>query len=271
MDSVMNKFQKLPLALMVAVIVSGCSSVPYNANLAEAHNSFNDARFNSEISTQAPLELKQASDTLNKADVALKEDEDKEAVDHLAYLAKQQVAIAQVTAQRKTAETVVNKADASRSSVQLDARTAEADAAKLLIEQQNILINELNAQKTERGLVITLSDVLFRTDKAQLQSEGLRNVDKLADFLHQYPGYKVLVEGYTDSRGSDQHNQDLSNRRADSVSRELLHSGISRERVITRGYGEEYPVADNDTASSRQLNRRVEIILSDANGNIASR
>lgn len=267
----MNINRKIPLTLMVAVIVSGCSSVPYNANLAEAHNSFNNARSNSEISTQAQLEMKQASDTLSKADLALKEDEDKEAVDHLAYLAKQQVAIAQVTAQRKTAEAVVNKADASRSSVQLDARTAEADAAKLVIEQQNILINELNAQKTERGLVITLSDVLFRTDKAQLQTEGLRNVDKLADFLQQYPDYKVLVEGYTDSRGSDAHNQDLSDRRAESVSRALLRSGITSDRVIARGYGEEYPVADNDTASSRQLNRRVEIILSDANGNIASR
>ncbi len=267
----MKIFRKIPITLIATAIISGCSSVPYNPSLADAHNSFNSARYNPEITTQAQLEMKQASDTLTKADQALKEGEDKEAIDHLAYLAKQQVAIANVTAQRKTAEATVNKADANRSAIRLDARTAEADAAKVLIAQQNILINELNAQKTERGLVITLSDVLFRTDKAQLQSEGLRNVDKLADFLQQYPGYKVLVEGYTDSRGSDDHNQDLSNRRAESVSRELLHSGISRERVITRGYGEGYPVAGNDTASSRQLNRRVEIILSDANGNIALR
>lgn len=267
----MNRDLKIPLTLIVAAIVSGCSSIPYNASLAEAQNSFNDARLNPEISSQAQLEMKQASDTLNKADQALNEDEDKEAVNHLAYIAKQQVNIAQVTAQRKTAEAVVNKADANRNRVQLDARTAEADSSKLLIEQQNILINELNAQKTERGLVITLNDVLFRTDKAQLQSAGLRNVDKLADFMHQYPDYKVMVEGYTDSRGTDEYNQELSNRRADSVSRELLHSGITSERVLTRGYGEEYPVADNYTASSRRLNRRVEIILSDANGNIASR
>ncbi len=263
--------RKIPLTLIAAAIFSGCSSVPYNASLADAHNSFNNARFNSEITTQAELEMKQASDTLNKADLALKEDEDSEAVNHLAYLAKQQVAIANVTAQRKSAEAAVSKADANRSMIRLDARTAEADAAKRLIEQQNILINELNAQKTERGMVITLSDVLFRTDKAQLQSEGLRNVDKLAEFLLQYPDYKVLVEGYTDSQGSDEHNQDLSDRRAEAVSRALLHSGVGGDRVVTRGYGEEYPVADNDTASSRQLNRRVEIILSDANGNIASR
>ncbi len=267
----MKIYSIIPLTLIAAAIASGCSSVPYNASLADAHNSFNNARLNSEISTQAQLEMKQASDTLIKADQALKEDEDDEAVNHLAYVAKQQIVIAQVTAQRKTAEAVVNKADASRSKVQLEARTEEADAAKLLIEQQNILINQLNAQQTERGLVITLSDVLFRTDQAQLQSQGLRDVDQLASFLHQYPNYKVLVEGYTDNRGSDEHNQGLSDRRAESVSRELLHSGITSDRVITRGYGEAYPVAGNDSVSSRQLNRRVEIILSDANGNIASR
>lgn len=295
----MKTIHYLPLTLIATAIISGCSSVPHNASLADAHNSYNHARSNPEVTKLAELEMKQAADTLKKADLALNEDEDDDSVDHLAYLAKQQVGIAEVTATRKTAEIAVTNAAASRNQVRLDARTAQADAAnrraaisqqtvdrqanelalaganserdQALIAQQNILINELNAKQTERGLVITLSDVLFRTNRAQLQAAGLRNVDKLAEFLKQYPEYNILVEGYTDSRGSDEYNQELSDRRAYSVRSALVNDGVGSERIRTQGYGEEYPVADNDTASNRQLNRRVEIILSDRNGNIARR
>ncbi|MDD5322281.1 MAG: OmpA family protein [Methylococcales bacterium] len=120
-------------------------------------------------------------------------------------------------------------------------------------------------------MVITLSDVLFNTNKAQLKSGGTRNVQKLADFLTQYPQYKVLVEGHTDSVGSDDLNQELSDRRAYAVRTALMGMAISNDRVTTRGYGEAFPVSSNDNAASRQLNRRVEIILSDNNGNIAPR
>ncbi|MDD1620383.1 MAG: OmpA family protein [Methylococcaceae bacterium] len=295
----MQTYRYFPMTLIAAAIISGCSSVPQNSSLTIAHNDYNTARTSPEVSKLAELELKQAGDTLDKADRALKEDEGDDSVDHLAYLAKQQVAIAQETAKRKTAEIAVTNAEAKRNQVRLDARTAEADAAKrqavisqqtvdrqatelavaganaerdqALIAQQNILINDLNAKQTERGLVITLGDVLFRTNKARLQSGGLRNVNKLADFLNQYPEYMVLVEGYTDSKGSDELNQELSDRRAYAVRTALVDSGVSGDRVRTRGYGEEYPVADNDTAANRQLNRRVEIILSDENGNIAAR
>ncbi|WKJ92279.1 OmpA family protein [Methylomonas montana] len=294
----MQTYRVLPLTLIAAAIISGCSSVP-NASLIDAHNTFNNARINSEVGTLAELEMKQADDTLKKADRAYAEDDEDESVTHLAYIATQQVAIAQATAKRKTAETAVNSAEGKRNQVRLDARTAEADAAnrqaelsqqtvdrqatelvraginserdEALIAQQNILINELNAKKTARGLVITLGDVLFRTNKAQLQSGGLRNIDKLGEFLMQYPDYKVLVEGYTDSRGSDELNQELSDRRAYAVRTALVDGGVNSDRIRTRGYGEEYPVADNDTAASRQLNRRVEIILSDEKGNIATR
>jgi outer membrane protein OmpA-like peptidoglycan-associated protein len=299
MEFIMQTYRYFPMTLIAAAIISGCSSVPQNSSLTIAHNDYNTARTSPEVSKLAELELKQAADTLDKADHALKEDESDDTVDHLAYLAKQQVAIAQETAKRKTAEIAVTNAAAKRNQVRLDARTAEADAAKrqaaisqqtvdrqatelavaganserdkALIAQQDILINELNAKKTERGLVITLGDVLFRTNKARLQSGGLRNVNKLADFLNQYPEYNVLVEGYTDSKGSDELNLELSDRRAYSVRTALVDAGVSSDRVRTRGYGEEYPVADNDTATSRQLNRRVEIILSDENGNIATR
>ena len=99
----------------------------------------------------------------------------------------------------------------------------------------------------------------------------MRNVQKLADFFKQYPQRKVMIEGFTDSTGSDTRNQELSDQRAYSVRTALLGMGIGADRITSRGYGESYPVAGNDTAAGRQLNRRVEIIVSDDSGNIAPR
>lgn len=265
-------------SLFAAAIVAGCSSLPQNEALTDAHNSYNNARINSKASTLAELEMKQASDTLDKADRALNDDEDTEMIDHLAYMARQQVAIALETAKQKSAEISINQAGSQRNEVRLEARTAEVDAAQrqtandqALIAKQKILIDQLNAKQTARGLVITLGDVLFRTNRAQLEAAGLRDIDKLADFLKQYPAYKVLVEGYTDSRGSDDMNQELSDRRAYAVRTALVAANVDSNQISTRGYGEAYPVASNDSSANRRLNRRVEIVLSDENGNIAVR
>lgn len=270
----MQKYQYIPMTLIAIAIVSGCSTVTQNPSLAEAHSSYNSARTNPEVTNLAAVELKDASDTLNKADYALNNSESAETVDHLAYLAKQKVGIAEETAKRKTAELAVTNADAKRNEVRLEARTAEANAAKAQVASDQELIAELlalNAQKTERGMVITLGDVLFSTDKAQLKPDGTRNVQKLGDFLTKYPQNTVSVEGHTDSVGTNSYNQDLSERRAYSVRTVLTDMRISNDRITTHGYGEEFPVASNNNAESRQLNRRVEIILSDANGNITPR
>ena len=266
MEFIMQINKSLPLTLIAVAMISGCSNIP-NQSLTEAHSNYNNARSNPEVTNQAALELKDAGDSLNKADAAFSENEEEATVTHLAYVAKQQVDIAQETAKRKTAELAVTTSAAKRTQVQLDARTDEADAAKQQIAQ----LKALNAEKTDRGMVITLGDVLFSTDKAQLNSGGIRNVQKLADFLVQYPQYKVLIEGYTDSTGSDSHNQDLSERRASTVQMALLEAGITSNRVQPRGYGESFPVAGNNNANSRQLNRRVEIVFSDENGTLSPR
>lgn len=256
---------RYPLIILFAVaIISGCTTMPKNSALTEAHNSFNNARANPDVTNLAALELKTADDTLRKADDALEEDEDDETVNQLAYLAKQQVAVAEQTAKQKSAELAIANATAKRTQVQLEARTAEADAAK----QQ---LKELNAKKTERGTVITLGDVLFRTNKARLEPGGLRNVAKLADFLKQNQQYKVSIEGHTDSTGSYRRNQELSEQRADAVQSALIDRGIGSERIMAQGYADGFPVASNSTAAGRQMNRRVEIILSDEKGNIVPR
>jgi outer membrane protein OmpA-like peptidoglycan-associated protein len=273
LEFIMQKNRYFPLSLLAIAIISGCSSMP-NPSLTEAHSNFNNARTNPDISNLAPLELKDAGDTLNKADTAFSEDKDVDTVNHLAYVVTQQVSIAQQTAAQKKAEAAVAASAAKRTQVQLDARTAEADTANANVARDQVLIAQLkalNAQKTERGIMITLGDVLFSTNKAQLKSGGMRNVQKLADFLTQYPQYKVSVEGYTDSQGSDEYNQELSERRADAVKMALIDMTISSDRISASGYGKGFPVASNNNASGRQLNRRVEIILSDENGNIAPR
>ncbi|MBU1691247.1 MAG: OmpA family protein [Gammaproteobacteria bacterium] len=297
----MQKTRYFPMTLIAAAVAifSGCSSIPQNSPLTEAHSSYNSARSDPQVMNFAAVELLQAGESLGKADHALSKGVNEGKVDQLAYMAKLQVGIAQETAERKSHELAVTNASSKRDQDLLHAKTAEADAAKqelavvaetvdqqaaalaiasanaerdqALIAQQEIQLKELNAKKTERGLVITLGDVLFSSNKAQLESGGIHNVQKLADFLKQYPLYKVLVEGYTDSTGSNNLNQELSDRRANAVRTALLDMGSRSDHVTARGYGEAYPVAGNDTAASRQLNRRVEIILSDGNGNIAPR
>ncbi|MEO9038402.1 MAG: OmpA family protein [Gallionella sp.] len=308
----MQKIRYFLMTLFAVAILAGCAA-PKNSSLNEAHSSYENARLNPQVTNLAALELKQADDTLNRADSALSKGESKATVDNLAYIAKQQVGIAEETAKRKTAESDVANASAKRDQLRLEARTAEANAAREqtaianqsadaanqqaalaneiadqhaaqlaaasanaqrdqeLIAQQDSQLKELKATKTKRGLVITLGDVLFNTNKAQLKSGGMRNMAKLADFLKQYPERKVLVEGHTDSTGSEIYNQKLSEKRANAVRTALLDLGINSDRIATRGYGEAFPVANNGTAVGRQLNRRIEIIISDENGNIISR
>jgi outer membrane protein OmpA-like peptidoglycan-associated protein len=312
-EFIMQNFRFLPIALLAMATLVGCASVPENSLLNEARNDYRAAQNNPRVIDLAPSELKQAGDALAKANDASIKKEDAAVVTHLAYLAKQRVAIAQETAKQKEAETVVTRAGTERSKIRLEARTAEASKAQQSAEasqrqaeasqqsaeasqrqaeasqqeaamsqqqareaemrtsQLETQLKELNAKKTERGLVITLGDVLFDTNKAQLKSGSTRSLQKLADFLKQYPQRKARVEGYTDSTGGTDYNQALSDRRAKAVRTSLVDMGISNDRISTQGYGEESPVASNDTATGRQLNRRVEIVLSDDNGNFSLR
>lgn len=159
-------------------------------------------------------------------------------------------------------------ADAQRKEQDAQRQTQESQARAAQLEAQ---LADLAAKKTERGIIITLGDVLFGTDQAKLSPDGMRTAQKLADILQQNPQRTVMVEGFTDSTGSTAHNQDLSERRASAVRSALQLQGIQRDRIAVRGFGETNPIADNNTAENRQLNRRVEIVLSDESGKIGVR
>jgi outer membrane protein OmpA-like peptidoglycan-associated protein len=330
------------MAILVAAVFAGCSSMPASDSpLAQARSAYTSAQSDPQVASLAAGELKQASDSLDKANTAQSKGENGAVVDHLAYIAKQQVAIAQATAVQKAAELAVANAATERDKVRLEARTREADSAQrsaqaaqrqaeasqrqaeasqrsaeasqrvseaarrdaeasqrvAMAERQaatdaqvsaqaarqqtldaegraralEAQLKEMEAKKTDRGMVITLGDVLFDTNQAQLKPGGMRNLQRLADFFKQYPQRNVMIEGFTDSTGGASRNQILSDDRAYAVRTALLGMGIGTDRISSKGYGESYPVAGNDTAAGRQLNRRVEIIVSDDSGKIAPR
>lgn len=303
----MKNLYTTPLALAVAVLLGACSSMPTNTTLLDqTHSDYRMAQASLNVNRYAPLELKQAGEALARADASANDKDKPAKVDELAYLAKQKIALTQQVANQKFAEAEVLRNGKEADQLRLQQRSNEADAAKAKAAeaQQAALIAQgdaadaqrktdearrvaqeaqtrnmqleaqladLAAKKTERGMVITLGDVLFGTDQARLTPEGLRTAQKLADVLQQNPQRKVLVEGFTDSTGSSAHNQELSDRRAAAVRTALAGMGIGSDRVATRGYGEAYPVAANDTAQNRQMNRRVEIVLSDETGKTVQR
>ena len=127
-------------------------------------------------------------------------------------------------------------------------------------------IEEMKAKPTDRGLVLTLGDVLFDTGKAELNAGANRKLDQLAQFLSEHPDRRLQIDGFTDTVGSDSYNLDLSQRRADAVRSAMISRAINGSRISTQGYGKAFPVASNSDSGGRQLNRRVEVVIGDDNG-----
>ena len=286
--------------LASAIMLGACSSMPTTTPmLDQARGDFIAANNNPAVASYAPLEFKQASEALEKANAAAARKESLEEIDQLAYIAKQKIATANEVAKQKAAEADMANAGRVRDQVRLDARTAEAERAKAeaaaaqgaaadaqraaaeaeartreaqaRAAQLEAMMIDLQAKKTERGMVITIGDVLFATGQADLTPVGMGNLRKLADVMQANPERTVLVEGFTDSVGGAAYNQELSERRAMAVRNALTSMGVAPQRVAMKGYGEAYPVASNDTAGNRQLNRRVEIVLSNSGAPIAPR
>jgi outer membrane protein OmpA-like peptidoglycan-associated protein len=138
---------------------------------------------------------------------------------------------------------------------------AAEQAARLQAE-----VDALKAKPTPRGLVLTLGDVLFDTGRSELNPGAARKLDQLSEFLMEHPERRVQIDGFTDSVGSDSYNQDLSQRRADSVKAALISRGVDPSRIGSQGYGKSFPVANNVDSGGRQLNRRVEVVIGGDNG-----
>lgn len=173
---------------------------------------------------------------------------------------------AEAEAQRQQASMARDDASMARDDASMardDASMArdDADMARAELDAMSVMLRELEAKQTERGLVVTLGDVLFETARAELKPGAQRNLDKLAAALIEHSSTTVAIEGHTDSVGESDFNVELSRMRATSVEQFLTNRGVDRSRLTVRGLGEQFPVASNDDNSGRQQNRRVEIII----------
>ena len=291
---------RLALVPAAALLLVACASTPPNSpSLNEARALYNQAVNDESTARSAPLELRKAQQALQQAEAALKAGDDPSAVDHYAYLARQRAATAMQSGVIARAEASATVSAADRTRILMEARSREAeagtaaankareDAQKALAQAEQARmeadkqlaaaeaararaaklqkeLTDLQAKQTDRGMVLTLGDVLFDTGRAELKSGAFSTMDRLATFLRENPERTVAIEGHTDSVGGDAYNLALSDKRADSVRTALVSRGIAGTRVTSKGMGESTPVANNATAEGRQRNRRVEIIIADA-------
>ena len=179
---------------------------------------------------------------------------------------------AEADAKALEAEKARALAEASKRELELKAKEAaqaRAQTGRALAEARVLQdeLESLKAQQTDRGLVLTLNGgVLFDTDQATLKPGAEVTLDRLAAFLAEHPERNLMVEGHTDSTGDKAYNMALSERRADAVRDALIARNVQPVRIEAVGLGENYPLATNDSSAGRQLNRRVEIVISDEKG-----
>ena len=289
---------KLFTGMALALALGACVSMPQpNAALETARSAVRTAEADPNVNKFAPLELDRARKDLSIAEDASLHHQDAE-VDQPAYLATQNARLAQAHGATKADDARVAAGQIERDQIVLASRTREAENAKasaansrvaadVALNQRDQAVNQrdqandetarvqaeldaLKATPTPRGLVMTLGDVLFDTGRAELKSGAGRKMDQLGQFLVEHTDRRVQIDGFTDSVGTDSYNEDLSQRRADSVKTALINRGVQPSRIGTEGYGKAYPVANNNDSGGRQLNRRVEVVIGGNNGTAIS-
>jgi len=291
---IINLNKTLIVTAVASVLLAACAAAPVKpAGAAQARAKLTQLQSDPNLASRAPVAIKEADSAVRTAEIP---QTDAELAAYRVYLADRKVDTARALAETRFAEDERVTLGEQRESARLDSRTREADAARTQVAaaradsaEQKLAadeargaanaaqvaatssqyqatelqrqIDELNAKPTDRGLVVTLGDVLFTSGQADLKAGATGNLNKLVAFLNEYPSRTVMIEGYTDSVGSEDYNQGLSQRRADSVKAYLVGQGIGSVRLVAAGKGENAPVAGNDSAAGRQQNRRVEVII----------
>jgi outer membrane protein OmpA-like peptidoglycan-associated protein len=282
-------------AAVVSILLAACTSAPVKPDgSSQAREKLMRLQADPNLASRAPVAIKEAEVAVRLAETP---QPDKELAASRVYIADRKVDTAVALAQARFAEDQLVVLQAAGEKSRLDARTREADEAKHRTEIARLegaadkadaaqarldtdaartaaassdlqsaelqrQIAELRAIPSDRGLVLTLGDVAFMSGKADLQSGTPEKLNKLVAFLDKYPDRTAVIEGYTDSVGGEDYNQALSQRRADSVRLYLMGQGVGSARLIASGKGESNPIAGNDSASGRQQNRRVEVVIS---------
>jgi outer membrane protein OmpA-like peptidoglycan-associated protein len=260
---------KLMSASALLLVLGACASTPMpNAELETARTAVRTAEADPNVAKYAALDLETAKKQLDIAEAAaLNKKADQ--VGQPAYLATQNARIAEARASAKADDARIAAGQGERDRIQLEARNRDIENARLAQQAANgqsarlqAEIDALKAQQTARGLVMTFSDVLFDTGKSELNPNAKPRLDALAAFLRDHTSRLVQIDGFTDNVGSDAYNMELSR----AVQSSLLARGIDPSRIRTSAYGKAFPVASNSTASGRQLNRRVEVVIGNEDG-----
>jgi outer membrane protein OmpA-like peptidoglycan-associated protein len=235
--------------------LAGCAAPQPDAALTGARQEVAAAANNADVVSFATPELQRAQAALGEAEAALKKD-DLASVDHYAFLATRHAQTAEQIAQEKRSEQAVANAPLARSQAMAAQAQAEAQRAR----------EEAAEARSKQGLVITPRDILFRPGSAELDPNANATLRQVATYLKANPGRRVLIEGFTDSTGSAALNQQLSQQRADAVRLALANQGVDPSRIEIRGMGPAEPIASNASTAGRLLNRRVSIVISNADG-----
>jgi len=277
------KKQILYATVASAIVLGGCATTSEQASVVDkAQSDYQLLASDPNVQKYAVVQLQEAKKSIDKAEALVDSSESDDAINHQLYIVNRKLEITSATAQRRVAEVSTENADERRQQALLEAKeqdlkqaqaVAEVYRAQALAAQEHASemedravelsqkVDNLTTKKTDRGLVLTFGDILFETAKSSLKPGAERTLERVAEFLDDYPERQILVEGFTDSVGSDSYNRTLSEQRAESVMDALADSGVEQTRMEAKGYGESYPVASNDTSEGRQLNRRVEVLI----------
>jgi outer membrane protein OmpA-like peptidoglycan-associated protein len=247
------------LSVLMLGLLSACASTMVTSDRqVELRNKLTTLQTDPVLSRYAPEARAQAEAAVNKVE---QPQVSTQVTMHNDFVAHRKIEIAEARAREAYLLEQQKAMGANSADARLASRTAEADAANRRAAQLSAELAALNAKPSPRGMVITLSDVLFANGKSTLTPAADSNVNKLFDFLINNPDRKLLIEGHTDSVGSAQSNMLLSQSRAQSVFGYLISRGISANRLSMQGMGESSPVSTNASAEGRQQNRRVEITV----------
>ncbi|PWB35758.1 hypothetical protein DCO48_02290 [Pseudomonas sp. SDI] len=256
--------------MLGALGLQGCASERSESALDQASATFQSVKDDSNVLRSAPRDVIRAGESLGRAERLATYMGTGADVRHYAYLSQRYSEIA-----REHTNLVLNqerqaKLELERQRLQLALREAKLTS----VQQQGKWLEEqivsLATMQSDRGLVMTLGDVLFDTGQAELKNSASRTVLKLVQFLQLNPKRVVRIEGYTDSTGAAEENLKLSKDRAQSVADMLVDLGVDEKRIQVEGYGDQYPVEANASERGRAQNRRVEIVFSDAKGRLGA-
>lgn len=273
----MNRTYRLLVAGTMAAVLAGCASTPKTIEELETARAVVAQVEASPRAGVAASYVSEARKSLDRANRLAEGSGKLDEVKYEAHLAALNAQIANEKILTQQAREEIDKGTAERQAVLIQAREREAQRramqaqeAQQLAEQERQRamsleqeLAELKAKPTPRGMVVTLGDVLFDTGKSTLKPGAYPTIQRVAEALKSEPDRRVTIEGHTDSVGSDEMNQVLSQRRAEAVQTALLERGVSTQQITALGKGEGFPIASNDDAGGRQQNRRVELIFAD--------